>query len=291
MIDLVREQVRYLRAQFGEIIEVRLKKNNDVDVRFENGATITIEDAAYRCGYQGTGPLLFFTFLEEAGFKVSQEQVQQTKAPFVLTREPKKPVQIGQDRSTKVARSLDRVLAFYVFNSNKISDEVSGFYGAYAEGELLKALSKALEPRGGWMAIPSLVQACHGDLFEQSRLPGMPLTVRVLGNWLRAGTYGIDATNLDSSFVGKLKSGKSLDFIPYVVGMGAIQKSYALEAHEGLKDRNVVGYLGLFTLSAAPSFADVASELSLPFDMEIRGSKCRGWLVSSKVLRDAGLEG
>lgn len=139
------------------------------------------------------------------------------------------------------------------------------------------------------MAIPSLVQACHGDLFEKSRLGG-PLTVRVLGNWLRAGTYGIDATYLDSSFVGKLRSGKSLGFIPYVVGMGAIQKSYALEAHEGLKGRNVVGYLGLFTLSEGPSFEDVASELCLPFDMQIRGSECKGWLASSKVLRDAGLE-
>lgn len=288
MIDAVREQVRYLRAQFGEPIEVHIKENNDIDVRFENGATITIEDSAYRCGYQGTGPLLFFWFLKEAGFKVSQKQVEQTKAPFVFTREPKKR---DTRRIRQEWKSGSASLALYVFNSNKISDEVSGFYGAYAEGELLKALSKALEPEGGWTAMPSLVQACHGDLFEESRLPGMPLTVRVLGNWLRAGTYGIDATNLDSSFVGKLKSGKSLSFIPYVVAMGAIQQSYALEAHEELKGRNVVGYLGLFTLSEAPSFADVASELCLPFDMEIRGSKCKGWLASSKVLRDAGLEG
>ena len=56
----VREQVRYIRAKFGEPIEVCLKENNDVVVRFENGATITIEDSAYRCGYQGTGPSLFF---------------------------------------------------------------------------------------------------------------------------------------------------------------------------------------------------------------------------------------
>ena len=135
---------------------------------------------------------------------MSQKQVEQTKAPFVLRK----------TRQESKSDSASLCLAFYVFNSDKISNEVSAFYSAYAEGELLKALSKALEPRGRWMAISSLVQACHGDLFEESRLPGLPVMVRALGNWLGAGTYGIKAAYLDSSFISKLESSESLGFIP-----------------------------------------------------------------------------
>ena len=186
-------------------------------------------------------------------------------------------------------RSQETCLALYVFNSDKIDDEVSGAYGAYSEGELLKALSKAVEPEGGWIALPSLVQACHGDLFERSTFGETP-AVRVFGNWLRAGTYGLDAANLESTVVGKFKSGQNLDYIPYVVGIGTVQKSHALRTHQELKARNIVGYIGLVTLDRAPFLANVASELHLPFNMEIRGSKCSGWLASSETIREAGLE-
>jgi hypothetical protein len=200
-----------------------------------------------------------------------------------------KEVQGTQPAAVTPKRSQEACLALYVFNSDKISNDVSGAYGAYAEGEVLKALSKALEPDGGWTALPSLVQACHGDLFERSMLGETP-AVRVFGNWLRAGTYGLDATNLESPVIGKFKSGQNLGYIPYVVGIGTVQKSHALRIHQELKARSIVGYIGLVTLDRAPFLANVASELYLPFDMEIRGSKCSGWLASSEAIREAGLE-
>lgn len=190
-------------------------------------------------------------------------------------------------------KSQEVCLALYVFNSRKISDEVTHLYGdsygAYAEGELVKALSKALKPEGGWAALPSLVQACHGDLFDRSFFGETP-TVRVFGNWLRAGTYGIDATHLESTTAGKFKSGLVLDYIAYVVGIGPVQKSHALRTHQELKTRNIVGYMGLVTLSRSPFLASIASELHLPLDMEIRGSKCSGWLASDEAIREAALE-
>ena len=42
------------------------------------------------------------------------------------------------------------VNAMFVFNSDEISDKVSSLYGAYAQGEILKALSRGLETLGGW---------------------------------------------------------------------------------------------------------------------------------------------
>jgi len=192
-------------------------------------------------------------------------------------------------RKIETKKSQDLCHALYLFNSDKISDEVSCAYGAYAEGELLKALSKAVEPEGGWIALPSFVQGCHGDLFENSMLGETP-AVSVFGNWLRSGTYGLDATNLESNLVDKFKSGQNLGYIPYVVGIGAVQKSYALLTHQELKACNTVGYIGLAILNSAPFLADIAVELHLPLVMEIKGSKCNGWLASSETIREAGLE-
>ena len=171
--------------------------------------------------------------------------------------------------------------ALYVFNSTKISDEVSGSYGVYAEGELLKALSKAIEPEGGWTAFPPIVQACHGDI-GASRL-------EILQNWIRTGTYGIDAAGFEPKVLNK-----DLGFITYVVGIGPVQESHALQTHQGLKDLGVVGYMGVITLNhdQASSLGSVANALGLICDMKINGkgsSKCSGWLASSESILAAGL--
>lgn len=218
------------------------------------------------------------------------ESVAESKGLFTSGKESKK----YQSAATPPKRNSEACLALFVFDSDKIDDEVSGPYPWYAQGELLKALSKALEPEGEWTAIPSPIRACHGELFEEAAFGETP-SVIVLRDWIKAGTHGIDATHLDSNFAGKLKLAQWLDQIPYVVGVGAIQKSYALGAHKELKGRNIIGYLGLFTLSKAPSLVNVAEELHLPVEtsaglMEIRGSKCKGWLASEEAFREAGLE-
>jgi len=89
MIVGVRKQVMDFKAQFGEPVEVRGKKNGDIDVCFASGVTATL-GSGYKYGYQGTGPLLFWHFLDAAGFKVSWRRVEQLKAPFSLMRKKKR---------------------------------------------------------------------------------------------------------------------------------------------------------------------------------------------------------
>lgn len=361
MIDAVREQVRNLRAQFGEPIEVRIKKSGDIDVCFKNGATITL-GPGYKYGYQGTGPLLFFSFLKEAGFKVSQKQVEQMKAPFVLTREPKEggtrrtrqewksgsvkieafdeaeakkaaqgripdkasitgikiiqkgtkgllgigrkphvyqiryklPQKLEKDetkpRQSSSNRNEDACLAFFVFDSDTISNEVSAYYGLYAQEDILKTISKSIKKTGGWDACSCPIQGCHGDLFEKHPLGKQFQTVKVLGQWLKNKIYDIDSSSLDIEMANKIKRGQKLGYIPYVVGLGPIKKLHVLDADKELRTIGTVGYLGLFTLPASVNLSEIAHKLYLPMEMEIKGSECKGWRATKKVLKEVGLK-
>ena len=82
LLDMVQDQVEFLRSSYGEILEVRLTPSNVLEVTFTDGNVITITDSVYRCGYVGTGPLSLFTFLEKAGFDVTKEHVEQAQTPF-----------------------------------------------------------------------------------------------------------------------------------------------------------------------------------------------------------------
>ena len=179
------------------------------------------------------------------------------------------------------------VSAMFVFNSDEISDEVSSTYGAYAQGEILKALSRGLKPLGGWGACPPLMLCCHGDLFEKSVMGEIPSLI-VLSNWIKRGLYGIDVKYLDSDIVRRVKANQSLDYIPYIVGIGPIPKSYAIIAHNELNAKGVIGYLGLFTLTGV-DIPRLDSLLYLPLSMKITGRKCVGGMVRDDDLREAGL--
>jgi len=179
-------------------------------------------------------------------------------------------------------------MAFYMFNSDTISREVSSMYTAYAEGEFLRCLSRALKPYGGWSALPPLVQACHGDLFERGFGLGKP-AIFVLGTWLKAGTYGIDATYLDKDMVNTLRSRKSLGYLPYTVGLSTILTLYATDLHQELQVRSIVGYLGLMTFKNTP-LPVIAGQLNLTYNMEIRGTLCKGWQANITIIREVGLD-
>jgi HEAT repeat protein len=180
-------------------------------------------------------------------------------------------------------------LALYVFDSDKISSDVSLGYGGYAQSELLGALAKALVPEGGWVALSGLVLACHGDLTSRSFLGEKPST-KVLGNWLQSSTHDIDSSQLDQQLVYSLRNYQVVGYIPYVIGLGPLPELYALNANQLLKEFRVIGYKGLFTLQGDYPIANLDTELYLPLHMEICGSKCRGWSVSDEVLREIGLE-
>lgn len=180
-----------------------------------------------------------------------------------------------------------KCLAVFVFNSDEISDKISAVYGAYAQGEVLKALSKALEPAGGWEACLPVLLGCVGDLFEKSTMDEVP-ALSTLSSWLKTIPH-INADHLDPDMVKSVKTGQDLGYIPYVVGIGPIVKSYAVAAHKELKIKGVVGYLGLLTLTGT-IIPSLASALHLIHDKRIEGKKCTGWMVTSEDLREAGLE-
>jgi len=63
LLDMVRDQVEFIRSSYGEIVEVRLTPSNVLEVKLADGNVITITDSVYRCGYMGTGPLALFVFV------------------------------------------------------------------------------------------------------------------------------------------------------------------------------------------------------------------------------------
>ena len=63
-------------------------------------------------------------------------------------------------------KSVDKI-SFYVFNSNKIDEAVSGMYGSYAQKILIEAIYKVVRPLGGWNSLSGNGVICsHGDLLE-----------------------------------------------------------------------------------------------------------------------------
>jgi hypothetical protein len=179
-------------------------------------------------------------------------------------------------------------VALYVFNSDTISREVSNMYAAYAEGEFLRCLSRTLQPYGGWSALPPLVQACHGELFERGFGLEKP-AIFVLGNCLKAGTFGINVTYLDKNMVNTIKSRKNLGYLPYAVGIGTIMTLYAMDLYQELQVRSPVGYMGMIILENAP-LPVIAGHLHLTFNMEIRGTTCKGWQANITIIREVGLD-
>ena len=125
---------------------------------------------------------------------------------------------------------------------------------------------------------------CNGDLFEEH-----PPSLTVLSNWIKRGLYGIDVKYLDPGMVKKVKANQWLEYIPYVVGIGPISGSYARMAHNELKAKGVIGYLGLFTLTGV-DIPQLEGLLCLPQNMKITGRKCIGGMAGSDDLREAGLE-
>ena len=176
--------------------------------------------------------------------------------------------------------------ALFVFDADEISNRVSAGYGAYAQGAILKALSAARTPEGGWRA--ALIYGCDGDLLEQSFFGGRKLGFWNLVSWFRQGTHSIDATLVDLEIADLLQLGKPLTRTLYLVGLEPPQRRHVIASHKSLQAAGTVGYLGVFTLRAI-SLIEVADSLGLVAKAVIQDSECTGWLASEAALREAGL--
>jgi hypothetical protein len=180
-------------------------------------------------------------------------------------------------------------LAIFLFNSDEISKSVSSAYGQYAEGELLKALSGAIKPDGGWGSLNSSIMGFHGDIVNVSMF-GDKTSLTNLRSYL-ADTATVSTTDLDPGFLAQLNHNVEIGFIPYAVGLEPIQDKQAVRTHLEMKTKNVVGYLGLvyFDLKTVPYWTNISGNLSLSSGMEINGTVCKGWLATFKVIQDVGL--
>ncbi|MDH4208587.1 MAG: hypothetical protein OEV76_06920 [Anaerolineae bacterium] len=199
-------------------------------------------------------------------------------------------------------------MAIWVFDSNKIGDQVTSDYGAYAEMHLLQALGQALRPHGGWQA--RNVVACHGDLFTTDIVGDLTGTA-LLSEWVGGRCSGV-VSCLGAELTQALRADRSsAGFIPYAVGAWPVAPSVAAAVDQGMRLSASVGYLGYLLIGETARLSSLASRLasvreagvagsdgffmavalalSLPVKMGIRKGKAFGWLVSDTELESLGL--
>jgi HEAT repeat protein len=179
-------------------------------------------------------------------------------------------------------------LALFVFDSSAISAKISPSYGSFAETELLKALAAATVHTGGWSALGGGLLGCHGDLLERSFLGEVP-SLKVLSNWMANGDHGIDVSGLDPLVASKLRSGESIGFSPYAVGLAKIPAKVTHAADHYLRS-NTLGYTGLITLNSDHDITRLDSQLALPQHLSLHGTLCKGWAATAEVLTEIGLQ-
>jgi len=83
--DMATKNAFDLIAKNGKVLEVSLKPDDEIEVLFEKGGTITL-GSGLKFGIPGTGSMLFATWLRAAEFLVSDEDVEAMKAPMTLLR-------------------------------------------------------------------------------------------------------------------------------------------------------------------------------------------------------------
>lgn len=74
-----------LTAQHGEVLQVELKPNEEIEVTFAGGVKVIL-GSIFRFGYRGTGATCFVVWLRTAGFEVTDDDVARMKAPLTLKK-------------------------------------------------------------------------------------------------------------------------------------------------------------------------------------------------------------
>ena len=183
-------------------------------------------------------------------------------------------------------------IALFLFNSDAISKQISTAYGQYAEGELLKSLGKALKPDGGWESLESSLVGFHGDIGNIDMFGG-PTPLARLGSYLTNVAFGMSVTtkDLDSIFLEQLKQNQEIKFVVYGVGIGILLTKQVVHTHWLMKNKNVLGYLGLayFDMDVRRDWGNIYKNLLLSAGLEIKGKVCTGWLAKPQDIREAGL--
>lgn len=187
-------------------------------------------------------------------------------------------------RPRTTPQDANPVIAFYVFDTVKISRAETDCIGDYAETELLGALYETVKRVGEWRGIqlPAGILGCHGDLIDWSISSSAPAR-QTLRSWLWSGSFGIDASRLDSEFESALRSTGPLETTPFMIGLVGLKDFAFVEAERRLRN-STIGYLGYFTLQGVP-LREAADALSLVIEPKICGNAASGWAVTPENLR------
>jgi len=165
-------------------------------------------------------------------------------------------------------------MVLFLFNSDNPPADAETSYGTFSETRLLKHLFGTWKQDTGQNIDKTELKACHGDLFETHPLGENACTLRKLGKMMRDDT--LDASRLRPEFDGAVRKGKSVGFIPWVVGLFPAPDSVVRSVHDALKAELPEFYLGVVTLPTSCQFEATASHLALPQTMRIRKGQLVG---------------
>jgi hypothetical protein len=78
---------RDVRSADGEIAEIHIDEPQRFTLVFRSGKKVPLDSKLlFKVGYSGTGPRVFHTFLQEAGFPTTLAQIESMKPPIILKR-------------------------------------------------------------------------------------------------------------------------------------------------------------------------------------------------------------
>ncbi len=192
------------------------------------------------------------------------------------------PKDVGHVASMTYGGVVDGVFAVFVFDGAAIR-AANQSPGAYAQGEVLKALEVAMRDDGGWRQWLSAAAGPANDRDAKA-------LVDMLGE--REATFKCALSSFEPAIGEAVKSGGQPSGDWYVVIIGRLSEHVAKRAHETLMDPPPIGLAGFAGMRAhPPTIERFIQPLGLEPGLEIKGDLLVGaWQASREDIETAGLK-
>jgi ankyrin repeat protein len=168
--------------------------------------------------------------------------------PLLATLQPTLPDQDKRDDIKASASVCSEATAIFVWKA----DVMPTSYGRVAQDALSSAFRIALRPN---LAEVLSLEARAGDVLGPN-----PIGESLRSFLMRANA---ETANVDAEIRASIRTGKAVDYIPYVLVVNAGSDRIQL-AHQELLGKQVVGYLGVISINPPISLSRVERQLSLP---------------------------
>jgi hypothetical protein len=162
----------------------------------------------------------------------------------------------------------------FLFNADNPPAKSGFTYGALAETKLIKHLFNCWQELMKRPIEKTELKACHGDLFEEHILGGNFCTLPFLGEMAKRAE--VKTNYLDYEFSSSLLKGRSVGFIPWVVGISPLPNTVSSEMNNRLKQEFPQFYLGMIEFPASYELEAMAERLFLLRNMRIRDGQLVG---------------